>query len=164
MRNHCGVTGALGHFDGGEGFCQRADLVDLDQDRVGDTLLDAFTQNLGVGDEQIVADQLNLLAQRCGQGGPAFPVVFRHGVFDGDDRVLVAPGCQQVGEVGGRQRQAFGFQLVFAVFVEFAGGAVEAQGDLGAWLVAGLLDCLDDQLDRFFVIGDRWGKAAFVAN
>ena len=37
-----GVAGALGHLDGGEGLGQRADLVDLDQDRVGNALVDAF--------------------------------------------------------------------------------------------------------------------------
>jgi hypothetical protein len=87
-----------------------------------------------------------------------------HRVFDRDDRVLVAPGRQQVGELGRGQRQAFAFQLVLAVFVELGSGAVQADGDLGAWLVAGLLDGFDDQLDRFFVVGQRRGKAAFVAD
>ena len=87
-----GVAGALGHLDGGEGFGQRADLVDLDQDRVGDALVDAFLQDLGVGDEQVVADQLHLLAQAVGQVLPAVPVALVHAVFDADDRVLVAPG------------------------------------------------------------------------
>jgi hypothetical protein len=42
VRDHRGVARALGHLDGGEGFGQRADLVDLDQDGVGDALADAF--------------------------------------------------------------------------------------------------------------------------
>ena len=37
---------------------QRADLVDLDQDRVGDAPLDALGQALGARDEKVVADQL----------------------------------------------------------------------------------------------------------
>jgi hypothetical protein len=67
------VVGALGHLDGGEGLGQRADLVDLDQDRVGDVLLDAFLQDLGVGDEQVVAHQLHPLAQAVGQVASSRP-------------------------------------------------------------------------------------------
>jgi hypothetical protein len=40
--------------------------------------------------------------------------------------------AEHVGEVGGRQLQAFAFQHVLAVLVELAGGAVEADRDLGA--------------------------------
>ena len=42
VADHRGVAGARGHLDGVEGLGQRADLVDLDQDRVGDALLDAL--------------------------------------------------------------------------------------------------------------------------
>jgi hypothetical protein len=48
-------------------------------------------QALGVGDEQIVADELDLGAERVGQQLPAVPIVFGHAVFDGDDRILPDP-------------------------------------------------------------------------
>jgi hypothetical protein len=48
-----------------EGLGERADLVDLDQDRVGDALVDAAGQALGVGDEQVVADELHPVAERA---------------------------------------------------------------------------------------------------
>ena len=164
MRDHGGVARALGHLDGGEGFRQRADLVDLDQDRVGDALVDAFLQDLGVGHEQVVADQLDLLAQTLGQMRPAGPVAFVHAVLDRDDRVLVAPGGQHVGPLLGGQHQAFAFQVVLAVLVELGGGAVQAQRDLVAGAVAGLLDGLQDQLDRGLVALDARGEAALVAD
>ena len=44
---------------------------------------------LGVGDEQVVADQLHLLAQAFGEVLPAVPVAFVHAVLDRHDRVLV---------------------------------------------------------------------------
>ena len=56
-------------------FRQAADLVDLDQDRVADALLDAVGQADRIGHEQIVTDQLDLLADGGGEGCPAFPVV-----------------------------------------------------------------------------------------
>ena len=49
---------------------------------------DALGQPLDVGDEQVVADELELVAELLGQLGPAVPVVLGQAVFDADDRVL----------------------------------------------------------------------------
>ena len=54
MAHDAGVTGLLGGLDGLERLGERTDLVDLDQDRVGGTQLDALLEALGVGDEQVV--------------------------------------------------------------------------------------------------------------
>ena len=77
--------------DGFERLGQRADLVDLDQDRVGAALFDARGQTFGVGDEQVVADKLALAADCVGQYLPAVPVIFGQAVFEADDRVLLDP-------------------------------------------------------------------------
>ena len=58
MRHHGGIAGAMRHVDGGERLGQRADLVDLDEDRIGDPFLDAAREAFDVGDEQVVADEL----------------------------------------------------------------------------------------------------------
>ncbi len=60
-----GVAVAVGQLDRVDRLGQRADLVDLDQDAVGDALVDAALQPLGVGDEQVVADQLALARRAC---------------------------------------------------------------------------------------------------
>ena len=36
VRHDGGIAGALRHLDGGQRLGQRADLVDLDEDRIGD--------------------------------------------------------------------------------------------------------------------------------
>ncbi len=59
------VAGVGRHLHGFQRFGQGADLVDLDQNRIGDARLDAARQALGVGDEQIVADQLDLRRRAC---------------------------------------------------------------------------------------------------
>ena len=46
-------------------------------------------QALGVGDEEVVADDLDLVAELVGQELPAVPVVLGQAVLDGDDGVLV---------------------------------------------------------------------------
>ncbi|MNS75658.1 hypothetical protein D3C72_1091850 [compost metagenome] len=95
---------------------------------------------------------------------PAVPVAFVHAVFDADDRVLVDPGREHVGPAFGRERQVLARQHVLAVLVELAGRAVQAQGDLFAGGVAGLVDGFQDQLDGRFVALDAGCEAAFVAH
>ena len=56
MGDNSGVTGAVRHLDGVERLSQGADLVDLDEDRVGNLLLNAGGEAGNVGDEQVVAD------------------------------------------------------------------------------------------------------------
>jgi hypothetical protein len=68
VRHDAGVAGAVRHIDRGERLRQRADLVDLDQDRVADALLDAVAQPLDIGDEQIVADELAACRRSCRSG------------------------------------------------------------------------------------------------
>lgn len=74
--NDAGIARLLRHFDSVKGFCQRTDLVDLDQDRVRDALFNAFLQDCRVRNEQIVTDQLNLASQLVCQFLSAVPVSF----------------------------------------------------------------------------------------
>ncbi len=128
-----GVAEAAGEFDGFEGFGDGADLVDLDQDGVGDLLLDSLLQALRVGDEEVVADELDFVADLLGEELPAVPVVFGEAVFDGDDGVLLDPGLPEGGHLGGGELALVGFfEDVLAGFlvVELAGGGVEGDGDV----------------------------------
>ena len=58
----------------------------------------------------------------------------------------------------------FAFERVLAVLVELAGRAVEADRDLLAGGVAGLVDRLEDHLDRFLVVLHVGREAALVAD
>ncbi len=159
VADHRGVAGAVGHLDGLEGLGQGADLVDLDQDAVGAALGDALRQALGVGDEEVVADDLDLVAQGLGDRGVAGPVVLVERVFDRDDRVLVDPGGEEVDHllaaedlVGGRLPELVA--LLAALVEELGAGAVERDGDVlvAAGRVAGLVDGVEDELDRLLVV------------
>ena len=59
MRDDARVAGVARHRDRVERFGDRADLIQLDEQRVADVLADAAPQDLGVGDEHVVADQLH---------------------------------------------------------------------------------------------------------
>ena len=69
----------MGHLDGLKSLGQGADLVDLDQQGVGGTELDALGEALRVGDEEVVADELDLVADLVGQGLPVVPLVLESG-------------------------------------------------------------------------------------
>ena len=90
----------LASVDRVERLGERADLVDLHEHRVGDAALDALAQPLGVGDEHVVADELDPVAEALGEGAPAVPVVLGHAVLDRDDRIAVAEIGEVVDELG----------------------------------------------------------------
>ena len=63
-----------------------------------------------------------------------------------------------------RELRALGFELVRAVLVELARRAVERERDVGARRVAGLVDRLDEQLQRRLVRREVGREAALVAD
>ena len=148
----------------GEGLGERADLVDLDEDRVADAVRDAFLQDARVGDEDIVADQLHLLAETLGEQLPAAPVVLRHAVLDGDDRVTVDPGLEVIDHLLRRQAGAFRFEAVDAVFVVLGRRAIDRDRDVAASAVTRLIDRLQQQLQRGFVRRQVGREPALVAH
>ena len=75
-------AGARGHLDGVQRLGERADLVELDEDGVGRALLDALGEALDVGDEEVVADDLDAVAELVGHELPAVPVVLGQAVLD----------------------------------------------------------------------------------
>ena len=82
------------HLDSFQCFADRADLVHLDEDRIGNALFDATLQALSVGNEKVVAHKLYLSADQLGQILPALPVVLSESVFKRDNGILARPSCQ----------------------------------------------------------------------
>src|SRR5690606_4138343 len=82
VRNHRRVSRVFSHFNGVQSLGQAANLVKLDQNRVASLLLDTFFQNLGVGDKQVITDQLHTITQLASKCSPSCPVVLRHAIFD----------------------------------------------------------------------------------
>ena len=148
MRHHDRIAGLVGHLDRGERLGQRADLVDLDQDGIGAAIFDAVGKPLDVGDKEVVADELTLVADQISQFLPAVHVVFRHAVLDRDDRITRS----QIGEIFRLLRARAGLVLaaidIFAVLEELGRRAVEREHDVAARLIAGLADRAHDIFKR----------------
>ena len=64
MRDDRGVAGVARHGHRVERFGDGADLVQLDEQGVADAVGDAPLQDLRIGHEHIVADQLDAVAER----------------------------------------------------------------------------------------------------
>ena len=67
MADDRGVIVVLRQFDGVQRLGERADLVHFHQDRIRRAGVDATLQELHVRDEQVIADELNLVAQLVGE-------------------------------------------------------------------------------------------------
>src|SRR5216683_3422230 len=132
-------------------FGQGADLVDLDQDRVGDPALYSLFETSDIGDEEVVTDKLNLAPESVGEQLPSIPVVLGHAVLDADDRVSADPSLVEVYELQRGERHALAGELVVAVGVQLAGRDVERKRNLFTRFVSGLADGLDDELQSVFV-------------
>jgi len=96
MADHGRVPVFLREFNGVERLGERADLVDFDENRIGHALLDAFAQELHVGDEQIVADELDPVAELVRELLPVGPVALRAAVFNAGDGILAAEFAVEV--------------------------------------------------------------------
>src|SRR2546430_13251265 len=160
------VARLAGKFDGLDSFGDGADLVQLDENGVGDAFLDAAGQALGARDEEVVADKLDFLfgglaAEALGQGFPAGPVVLGHAILDGNDGVLFHPVRPVRDHLHGR---VYGLvrllENVVGFVVELAGGWIESDAHLLAWFVTGGSDGLQNDLNRLFVRFAARGKAA----
>jgi len=163
-----GVIGLLGHVDGLDGLGDGADLVDLDQDRVAGAHADALLQALGIGDEEVVADDLYLVAEGLGHLDVAVPVILVQRILDRDDGILVDPLRVQLDHLlGGEEPVGIRLPELVALFLPLAeklgGGAVQGDRHVVAGLVAGLLDGLHNVVEGFLV-ADVGGEAALVAD
>ncbi len=164
MADHRAPAGVLGHPDGGDRLGQRPDLVELDQDGVGRVLLDAPGDPLDVGDEEVVADELDLVSERFVEELPAGPVVLGQAVLQADDRVGLDPAGPELDHLRRIDLAVLRPQEVKPVLKEAARRRVEGDGDISPCLVARFFDGLEDLLDRFGVGLEGRSKPALVAH
>ncbi len=125
-------------------------------------LVDAPLQSLGVGHEQVVAHDLDAVAEGVGEQLPAVPVVLGAAVLDRDDRVLVDPAleqCDHAGRVDGLAVDRVGLLLLVE---QFRGRDVQRDEGLLAGFVAGLGDRFHDQVQRLGVAAQVGSESAFV--
>src|SRR6202047_4205654 len=120
------------HIDGGERFGQGANLIYLDQDRVGDAVGDPTRETRDIGDEKIVADELAFLAEETSEDLPAVPIVLGPRVLDRNDRIVREKLRQILRLLLRRARLALARVDIFAVVKKFGRGAIDTEGNVFA--------------------------------
>src|SRR5690606_27280995 len=164
MRHDGRVARIHRHVDRRERLGQRADLVRLDQDAVRDLVRDAAREDLRVRHEQIVADELDAVAQPRAQVPPTFPVVLGHAVLDRDDRITRDQLLGIARELERIEAAILRGERIRAVRVELGARDVEPEIDLAAERITRGLDRLADRLQRFLVRAEIRREAALVAD
>jgi 4-amino-4-deoxy-L-arabinose transferase-like glycosyltransferase len=128
VRDDRAISRLRGARHGRARLAQRADLIDLDQDGVADTVGDAACEQLFVGDEDVVADDLYPRAEPRREPLPARPVVLAEAVLDRDDGIALAPAFVEIDQLVGGSARAAGLAKDVSIAVDqLARGAVERQ-------------------------------------
>ena len=153
----------VGHLDGVEGLRKGADLIYLDQDRVGGTHLDAPLQELHIGDKQVVAHELTAFSDPFGQCHPVGPIVLIQAVLNGVDRIFIDERFE-VGDLLGASQfltvrilllTVLQLSIIIEELTVFENGKLRCRtvhGDrhILARLIAGSLDGLHDGVEGIF--------------
>ena len=160
MRHHHRVAAPVRELHRLDRLGERPDLVHLDEDRVRHAALDALLKSLRVRHEEVVADELDTLAELLRQRRPRVPVVLRAAVLDRHDGIAVddaVPESRQLvrGEIAP-------FEPVAAVREHLARRRVERDRDPLA--VACLVGRLEDRLDRRLARVEVGREATLVAH
>ena len=146
------------------GFADRSRLVDLDQHRIDAAPAGRLADAACVGDEIIVADHLDAVADRGGELLEPFVVVLGERVFDRQDRIAGAPAEQHFGQRVAVELTLFEAKTIAAAFAEFRCGDVERDRHVLAWNKAGALDRPHQGFERFLIARKRRPPAAFIGH
>lgn len=168
MGDHDTPVVGVGVLSGLNGLGQGTDLVDLQQKSVARLELDGLLDAEGVGDSQIITD--NLEVGGLVEVAPGLPVVLSEGVLDGDNGVLGSQRLVEIGQLlvgeplGGVGVGVLEVQIVLlgVGLVELAGGNIHGDGDLAG--VAGLLDGLGDEVKSLLSSLDIGSDTTLVTN
>ena len=149
-----------------DGLRDCSDLVDLEQETVASFFLDSGLDTKGVGDSEVVAD--NLDATFLGEVNPSLPIILVEGILDGDDGILLDVADVEVSELDTSEplgRVGIGIlevEIIFAILIELGGSNIESNLDLS--LITGLLDGLAEELERLIRARDVGGEPSLITN
>ena len=133
---------------------------------------DRFTQITHIGNQQIISDQLDRIADSLCQQFPSFPVILRHAVFNGIDGKCAHQLFQIFDLFHSAAFTAAGFPVTVnssVRIIEFTGGTVECESNLstggdGTRFQTGVFDGMHQIFTCFFNGMQGRGKTAFIAD
>src|SRR5262249_42600029 len=121
-------------------------------------------EDRGIGDEEVVAHELDAAAEAARELPPAVPVVLAEPVLDGADGIAREQPLVEAHHLVARLLGAVGAQAVASVLAELPGRPVEGEEDVGARAIARALDRAQEEVERFHVAAEAGREAALVAH
>ena len=100
--------------------------------------------------------------------GPGIPIILVEGILDRNDRVIFNVAEVEVGKLNASDPLAWirvgvlEVQIVFALLVKFRGSDIQSNLDLA--LIAGFLDSLGQEFERFFSTRNVGSEATLVTD
>ena len=166
MRDHHTPTGSLGVEASLDGLSDGTNLVDLEQEGVASLLLDGLSNTSGVSDEEIVSDNLHLLANLLAEESVSSPIVLLEGILNGHDGVVLDELDVELGHL------LLGLLLTTTLLehevvetvlsVELGGGAVHSNAALLG--VSSLLNGLREDVETLNVALDAGGETTLITD
>ena len=161
MRAHHSPASALGHANSLNRLGDCTNLIDLQEKGVAELVVNSLLNTAGIGDEEIITDNLDLLTKLRSDLLPALKVILLEGILDGDDGVLGNELLVDVKELVLRDHLGavvvglLEVEIVELVLEELRSSDIHAKEDLA--LVAGLLDGLHNEVETLKV-GENVGS------
>ncbi|CRH73200.1 Uncharacterised protein [Chlamydia trachomatis] len=145
-----------------EGFGNGTNLVQLYEQGISCSKLNTLSQTLWIGDEQVIANELQTITKTLGDCCPIIPAFFLEWIFDGNDWILVDELLVVIKHVS--RFALFAVETILASFlvVELRRSNIEGNTNLLSWLVTCSFDCIHDVLQGIFVGLHLWSEATFV--
>src|SRR5580692_11093104 len=164
MRYDDAVAGSLRRRDAIQGFGEGSDLVHFNQNCVGGAFANPALEKAHVRYEEIVADELDAVAEGRRELLPAGPIAFRQAVLDRDDGIAIAELGVEGDHVVYARRAIARERIVLSILEKLARGGIERDCDVATRLVPGALDRGDDQVERLLRRLERRRVAALVSH
>ena len=165
MRNDGGVSCLLRPLNSLHGFRQRPDLVELNQNGIGDAHGDPLFQPFFIRHKNIVTHNLDIASEGVGEELPSVPVVFSQAVFNGYDGIFFYHVLIELDHIRGcLVRLLLCGHDICPVFEKGACRRIDGDTDILSRLIARLLNRLHNHYKCFFIGFEVRRKSAFITN
>ncbi|TMW49879.1 hypothetical protein DOY81_005060 [Sarcophaga bullata] len=166
MRYHGAPAVLFGQQMGLDGFGNGTNLVDLQQQTVAGLLFNGSLDTFGIGDSQIITNDLN--AGSGSKFSPGIPMILIEGIFNGYNGEVLDEFLVQIGQFFWGQPLGFvavgvlEIQIVGTILEEFRCGNIHADFNLAG--VTAQSDGIDDKTQGFLVGLNVGCKTTFITD
>ncbi len=120
MTDNCSPARSVSKGNSIQGFAKSANLIELDQNAVSRVLINTTLDSLGVSNQKIVSNKLNIGTQALGQGTPTRPIILSKAILNRGYWVSLYPTSPVVDQSLARERTPLLLEHVFTSLIELS--------------------------------------------